>query len=154
MCQVCPRIQQPKWKRHHFQFSQLKLTLRAALAQPSAPKSISSLLPSPRRQQHNFFVSMFLLGAPEQEMVQHVQVLVQELQALFFFELFFALLFSLFFSAVMLSFLLLLCEKMDSTRLIKARCKKSQPPQLQFALWPVAARVFSQPRMELKKGQL
>ena len=106
MCQVCPRIQQPKWKRHHFQFSQLKLTLRAALAQPSAPKSISSLLPSPRRQQHNFFVSMFLLGAPEQEMVQHVQVLVQELQALFFFELFFALLFSLFFSAVMLSFLL------------------------------------------------
>lgn len=96
MCQVCPRIQQPKWKRHHFQFSQLKLTLRAALAQPSAPKSISSLLPSPRRQQHNFFVSMFLLGAPEQEMVQHVQVLVQELQALFFFELFFALLFSLF----------------------------------------------------------
>ena len=39
---------------------------------------------------------MFLLGAPEQEMVQHVQVLVQELQALFFFELFFALLFSLF----------------------------------------------------------
>jgi hypothetical protein len=53
---------------------------------------------------------MFSLGAPAQEMVQHVQVLVQELQALFFFELFFALLFSLFFSAVMLSFLLLLCD--------------------------------------------